>query len=47
MTTVGNKSKRDELLTFLFICVVLFPGLSVALIGSYGLMVWLSHAMGG
>ena len=39
--------KREELLTFLFICVVLFPALSVALIGSYGLMVWLRHALGG
>ena len=39
--------KREELLTFLFICVLLFPALSVALIGSYGLVVWLSHAMGG
>ena len=47
MASARNSRKRDELLTFLFICVVLFPGLSVALIGSYGLMVWLSHAMGG
>lgn len=35
-----------ELATFLFLCVVLFPALSIALIGSYGLAVWLSHAFG-
>ena len=38
---------RRELATFLFLCVVLFPALSIALIGSYGLAVWLSHAFGG
>ena len=39
--------KRRELMTFLFLCVVLFPAVSVALIGSYGLAVWISHAFGG
>ncbi|WP_245932483.1 periplasmic nitrate reductase, NapE protein [Isoalcanivorax indicus] len=43
----GTPRRRRELLTFLFLCVVLFPALSIALIGSYGLAVWISHAMGG
>lgn len=42
-----NNRKRDELLVFGFICIVLFPALSVAIIGSYGLAVWMSHAFGG
>lgn len=48
--TPGENSaprQRREFLTFLFLCVVLFPALSIALIGSYGLAVWISHALGG
>ena len=39
--------KKDEQRTFLFICVLLFPALSIALVGSYGLVVWLSHVFAG
>lgn len=42
-----DNRKRDELLVFGFICVVLFPVLSVAIIGGYGFAVWMSHAFGG
>lgn len=47
MSTPASGRKRDELLTAIFICAVFFPGLTVALVGTYGLIVWLSHALGG
>lgn len=40
-------SKRDELSAFVFICVFLFPLLSVVLIGTFGLVIWLSQVFGG
>ncbi len=39
--------RRDELVVFLIICVVLFPALTVAVMGLYGLIVWISHMLGG
>lgn len=33
--------KRRELYLFLFLTVVLFPLLSIAIVGSYGLAVWI------
>ena len=41
------RRKRDEWGLFLFITVILFPALSVAIIGTWGLGVWISHALGG
>ncbi len=38
---------RDELTVFLIICVVLFPALTIAVMGLYGLIVWISHMLGG
>lgn len=40
-------NKREELTAFVFICVFLFPLLSVSLIGTYGLLIWLSQIIGG
>lgn len=37
----GQPSKRRELLLFLFITVVLFPVLSVMIVGGYGFAVWI------
>ena len=36
----GQPSKRRELTLFLFITVVLFPILSVMIVGGYGFLVW-------
>ena len=36
----GQPSKRRELYLFLFITVVLFPVLSVMIVGGYGFAVW-------
>lgn len=40
-------TKREELSAFVFICVFLFPLLSVVLIGTFGLVIWLSQVFGG
>ena len=49
MAASGNETpaKSDELKLFLFLTVVLAPVLSVAVIGGYGLFVWLSQIIGG
>jgi len=39
--------KNEERNAFLFITVVLFPVLSVALVGSYGCIVWISQILMG
>ena len=41
-TQVGQPSKRRELLLFLFITVVLFPLLSVMIVGGFGfaVLIW-------
>jgi nitrate reductase NapE component len=38
--------RTDELAVFLLICVVLFPVLTVGIMGLYGLAVWISHMLG-
>ncbi len=39
--------KKDERKMFLFMTVVLFPVLSVAIVGGYGFMVWISQLLMG
>lgn len=40
-------TKRGERRVFLFITVVLFPVLSVILVGGYGLIIWLLQVFFG
>ena len=40
-------TKRGERRVFLFICVFLFPALSVILAGGYGLAIWLLQLIFG
>lgn len=40
-------SKAEERNTFLFLAVVLAPVLSVAIVGGYGLMIWISQILLG
>lgn len=42
-----EKSKGKELKALGFIIVVLFPALSIAAVGSYGLVIWMIQAFGG
>ncbi|MGB2740143.1 MAG: trimethylamine N-oxide reductase system protein TorE [Cognaticolwellia sp.] len=44
---IGEKSKDKELKALGFIIVVLFPALSIAAVGSYGLVIWMIQAFGG
>jgi nitrate reductase NapE len=43
----GEKTKGKELKALGFIIVVLFPALSIAAVGSYGLVIWMIQAFGG
>ena len=36
-----------EKLVFLFTCFIAIPGLAVAFVGFYGLMIWISQILGG
>lgn len=46
-TTASQPGKRRELLLFLFITVVLFPVLSVMVVGGYGFAVWIWQMFNG
>ncbi len=39
--------KRDEFRLFVFLIVALFPILAVAVVGSYGFMIWMSQVLVG
>ncbi|OIQ47430.1 MAG: periplasmic nitrate reductase, NapE protein [Gammaproteobacteria bacterium MedPE] len=39
--------KRKELRVFLFLTVVLFPVLSIAFMGGYGFIIWMSQLIYG
>jgi periplasmic nitrate reductase NapE len=40
-------SKRRELLTFLFLAVVIWPFIAVAVVGGYGFIVWMYYLLTG
>ncbi|ABL72780.1 MULTISPECIES: periplasmic nitrate reductase, NapE protein [Paracoccus] len=39
--------KRDEIIAFLILAVVIWPILSVAIVGGYGFIVWMSQIIFG
>ena len=39
--------KKEELRTFLFLTVVLVPGLSVIVVAGYGFIIWMSQLLMG
>lgn len=41
------RERRRELLTFLFLAVVLGPALSVAVVGGFGFVVWIVQILAG
>jgi nitrate reductase NapE len=43
----GENKKHKELKALGFIIVVLFPALSIAAVGSYGLVIWMIQVFGG
>ena len=40
-------TRKRELLVFLFLAIVLIPGLSVAIVGGYGFAVWMYQLIAG
>ena len=42
-----SPTKRDELQTFVFLTVILAPMLAFAVVGGYGLVIWISQLMFG
>lgn len=42
-----SADKRRELRLFLFLILVLFPALAVAIVGGYGLLVWIFQTLAG
>jgi len=47
MNNNNEISRRSELRLFLFITIVLFPLLSIVLVGGYGLFIWLTQLVFG
>lgn len=43
----GATRRRRELLSFIFLAVVLAPIISVAFVGSYGLVIWVYQMFNG
>ncbi len=43
----GATTRRQELATFLVATFVIIPGLSVAFVGAYGFVVWISQMVFG
>ncbi|MBU2862562.1 periplasmic nitrate reductase, NapE protein [Reinekea forsetii] len=41
------KQKQKERNAFLFIAVILFPLLTVAIVGGYGFIIWMSQLLFG
>lgn len=42
-----QREKSNELKMFLFIVVFLFPMISVAIVGGYGFLIWMSQLLFG
>lgn len=46
-TAASSPQKKRDLLMFLFLTVVLAPGLSVAIVGAYGFTIWMYQVIAG
>ena len=44
---VPSSARRQEWLTFLFLTLVLLPGLAVAFVAAYGFVVWMLQLVYG
>ncbi|HIM08848.1 MAG: periplasmic nitrate reductase, NapE protein [Gammaproteobacteria bacterium] len=45
--STSNNQKKQEINTFLFLTVFLAPILAVAIVGGYGLLIWLYQMFAG
>ena len=46
-TSGRSRRRRMEIFAFLFLTAVLMPALTVAVVGSYGLAVWITQIVTG
>ncbi len=44
---MAEQTKQDERMAFVLLAVVLAPALSVAIVGGYGFIVWMSQLLLG
>jgi periplasmic nitrate reductase NapE len=47
MAEESVRTKRDERIAFILLAVVLAPALSVAIVGGYGFIIWMSQIFFG
>lgn len=43
----GGSSRRDELVAFLVLAVMIWPAIAVAVVGGYGFLVWMFQIVFG
>lgn len=46
-TEARPRTRREETFAFLFLAVVIWPGIAVAVVGGYGFLVWMSQLILG
>lgn len=46
-TVVDARTKRDEILAFIILAVVIWPVIAVGIVGGYGFLVWMSQLVLG
>ncbi|WP_029073491.1 periplasmic nitrate reductase, NapE protein [Kaistia adipata] len=44
---VSSRTKRDEIIAFLVLAVVIWPVLAVGIVGGYGFLIWMSQLVLG
>ena len=44
---IHKPSKKAEWLTFLFVTLIVFPGMAVAFVGGYGFVIWMMQLING
>ena len=45
--TVETRTRRDEILAFIILAVVIWPLIAVGIVGGYGFLVWMSQLVLG
>ena len=45
--TTSDGTRRSELLAFLFLSIVLWPVVAIAVVGGYGFLIWMYQLIAG
>lgn len=43
----GRRQKRYEILLFIFLAIIFWPVMSIAVVGGYGFLVWMYQLLAG